>query len=66
MLLWLTEYLAEFVNGFGVFQYLTFRTMVAVMTALVTSLVIGPMFIDPTGKAAGLLGRHRLDGGRDS
>lgn len=46
MLLWLTEYLSEFVSGFGVFQYLTFRTMVSVVTALAMSLVIGPFVID--------------------
>ncbi len=46
MLLWLTEYLAEFVSGFGVFQYLTFRTMVSVMTALFMSLMIGPFVIE--------------------
>ena len=45
MLLWLTEYLTQFVGGFAVFQYLTFRTMVAVMTALFTSLIIGPYVI---------------------
>ena len=45
MLLWLTEYLSQFVGGFGVFQYLTFRTMVSVMTALFTSLIIGPYVI---------------------
>jgi len=45
MLLWLTEYLAEFVSGFSVFQYLTFRTMVSVMTALFMSLLIGPYVI---------------------
>ena len=45
MLLWLTDYLTNFVGGFGVFQYLTFRTMVSVMTALFVSLVIGPWVI---------------------
>ena len=45
MLLWLTEYLTQFVSGFAVFQYLTFRTMVSVMTALLMSLLIGPMVI---------------------
>ncbi len=45
MLLWLTEYLAEFVSGFGVFGYLTFRTMVSALTALAMSLVIGPVMI---------------------
>jgi phospho-N-acetylmuramoyl-pentapeptide-transferase len=45
MLLWLTDYLTDFVSGFAVFQYLTFRTMVSVMTALSTSLLIGPLVI---------------------
>ena len=42
MLLWLTQYLSEYVSGFGVFQYLTLRTMVSVVTALAVSLLIGP------------------------
>ncbi len=46
MLLWLTDYLAQFVSGFAVFQYLTFRTMVSVVTALVASLLIGPTVIE--------------------
>ncbi len=46
MLLWLTDYLSQFVGGFAVFHYLTFRTMVSVMTALITSLVIGPYVIE--------------------
>ena len=45
MLLWLTDYLATLVSGFGVFQYLTFRTMVSALTALAMSLVIGPVMI---------------------
>ncbi len=45
MLLWLTEYLSGYVSGFGVFHYLTFRTMVSVMTALAMSLLIGPYVI---------------------
>jgi len=45
MLLWLTQYLAEYVSAFGVFEYLTFRTMVSALTALGASLLIGPMFI---------------------
>ncbi len=45
MLLWLTDYLAEFVSGFSVFQYLTFRTMVSVVTAMTMSLLIGPIVI---------------------
>ncbi len=46
MLLWLTDFLSQFVSGFAVFQYLTFRTMVSVVTALVMSLVIGPIVIE--------------------
>ena len=45
MALWLTEYLAQFVSVFSVFQYLTFRTMVSVVTALAVSLLIGPFVI---------------------
>ncbi len=46
MLLWLTELLAEYIRAFAVFQYLTFRTMVSVMTALLMSLLIGPYVIN--------------------
>ena len=46
MLLWLTDFLSQFVSGFAVFQYLTFRTMVSVVTALVISLVIGPIVVE--------------------
>lgn len=43
--LWLTEWLAEYVSGFGVFRYLTFRSILGVLTALGISLVVGPYFI---------------------
>ncbi len=46
MLLWLTDYLSQYVSGFSVFQYLTFRTMVSVVTALAISLLIGPYVIE--------------------
>ncbi len=45
MLLKLTEYLATFISGFNVFQYLTFRTMVSALTALAISLLLGPTMI---------------------
>lgn len=45
MLLWLTDYLADYVSGFGVFRYLTFRTMVSALTALAISLLVGPTMI---------------------
>ncbi len=45
MLLYLTDYLAEFYRPFGVFQYLTLRSVMAVLTALVISFVFGPFVI---------------------
>lgn len=45
MLLLLTEYLSQFYTGFGVFQYLTLRAILGVMTALGIALVIGPAMI---------------------
>ena len=51
MLLWLTDYLSQFVSGFAVFQYLTFRTMVSVVTALLMSLLIGPVMIARLARA---------------
>ncbi|MYD98945.1 MAG: phospho-N-acetylmuramoyl-pentapeptide-transferase [Gammaproteobacteria bacterium] len=45
MLLWFTDFLANHVSGFGVFHYLTFRTMVGAMTALAISLLVGPTMI---------------------
>ena len=51
MELWLTDYLSEFFSGFAVFQYLTFRTMVSVVTALLMSLLIGPVMIARLARA---------------
>lgn len=45
MLLYLSEILAELNSGFRVFQYLTLRTILGVLTALVISLVVGPFMI---------------------
>ncbi len=45
MLLWLTEYLAQFYSGFNVFQYLTLRTIFGVLTSLFISLFVGPYLI---------------------
>ncbi|RCX33430.1 phospho-N-acetylmuramoyl-pentapeptide-transferase [Thioalbus denitrificans] len=45
MLLWLTEWLAQVHTGFNVFQYLTLRAILGVLTALVISLVVGPRMI---------------------
>ncbi|MEL7185638.1 MAG: phospho-N-acetylmuramoyl-pentapeptide-transferase [Pseudomonadota bacterium] len=45
MLLYLTNYLAEFESGFRVFNYLTMRAILGALTALVFSFVVGPRMI---------------------
>jgi len=45
MLLWLTNYLVQFNTGFAVFQYLTVRGVLGILTALALSLLIGPWMI---------------------
>jgi phospho-N-acetylmuramoyl-pentapeptide-transferase len=45
MLIWLTDYLAEFSSGFAVFRYITLRTILAVLTALAISFLVGPAMI---------------------
>jgi len=45
MLLWLTNYLVQFYSGFAVFQYLTVRGVLGILTALALSLLIGPWMI---------------------
>jgi len=45
MLLYLTEYLARFHSGFNVFQYLTLRAILGVLTALSISFIVGPLMI---------------------
>ena len=45
MLIWLSEYLAQFYSGFNVFQYITLRGVMGVLTALIISLLAGPVVI---------------------
>ncbi len=45
MLILLTEYLAHFHSGFNVFQYLTLRIILGMLTALVIALLVGPALI---------------------
>jgi len=45
MLLYLTNYLAQFESGFGVFHYLTMRAILSALTALLLSFIIGPKMI---------------------
>ncbi len=50
MLLELTEFLTRFHGGFGVFQYLTLRAILGVLTALAISLIVGPPLIRRLGE----------------
>jgi len=45
MLLWLTDFLQQYFPGFRVFQYLTFRSILAALTALSMALLVGPAMI---------------------
>ncbi len=45
MLISLADYLAQFDSGFLVFRYITLRTILAVLTALVISFMVGPAMI---------------------
>ena len=45
MLYWLTEWLANLHPGFRVFGYLTLRAILAALTALLISLLVGPTMI---------------------
>ncbi|MCP4188073.1 MAG: phospho-N-acetylmuramoyl-pentapeptide-transferase [Gammaproteobacteria bacterium] len=45
MLYSLAEYLTQFHSGFNVFQYLTMRGILGVLTALVIALIVGPKMI---------------------
>lgn len=46
MLIWLAEYLAQFYSGFNVFKYLTLRTVLAALTALMIALFMGTTLIN--------------------
>jgi phospho-N-acetylmuramoyl-pentapeptide-transferase len=45
VLLYLADYLSDYHSGFNVFQYLTLRAALAVITALVISFIVGPYMI---------------------
>ncbi len=45
MLMLLADYLTQYFSGFAVFQYLTFRGILGVLTALAISLLVGPVMI---------------------
>ena len=45
MLMQLADYLSQYHSGFNVFQYLTLRTILGVLTALFIALMVGPSMI---------------------
>ena len=45
MLVYLTEYLQQYISGFGVFSYITMRAIMSVLTALLLSFMVGPAMI---------------------
>ncbi len=45
MLLLIADYLTEFISGFNVFTYITMRAIMSALTALLISLLMGPLMI---------------------
>lgn len=45
MLIYLADYLVQFHSGFAVFNYITLRTILGVLTALIISFIVGPVMI---------------------
>ncbi|MFO7954020.1 phospho-N-acetylmuramoyl-pentapeptide-transferase [Thioalkalivibrio sp.] len=64
MLYALTEYLSQFYSGFTVFQYLTVRAILGVVTALAIALLIGPAMIRRL--TVGKVGQQIRDDGPES
>ncbi len=62
MLLYLTEYLAQYQSGFNVFSYLTMRAILGALTALILSFVIGPRMISRLSQNQGAGQPVRTDG----
>jgi len=50
MLLYLADYLSQYHSGFNVFQYLTLRAILGVLTALLISFLVGPEMIRRLGR----------------
>ena len=45
MLIWLTEYLTYYYRAFSVFEYITLRTILSTLTALIIAMLVGPPMI---------------------
>lgn len=52
MLMYLAEWLVQWHSGFNVFQYITLRSVLGVLTALGVSFVLGPGLIGKLGRLA--------------
>ena len=50
MLFHIAQYLQDFYSGFNVFNYLTFRAILGVLTALLISFIVGPSMIRRLGQ----------------
>jgi len=50
MLFHIAQYLQEFYSGFNVFNYLTLRAILGVLTALLISFIVGPGMIRKLGQ----------------
>ena len=64
MLLWLAKQLAASFSAFNVFSYLTMRAIMAAISALALSLVLGPWMIERL--SAGQIGQVVRDDGPQS
>ncbi|SEO74699.1 phospho-N-acetylmuramoyl-pentapeptide-transferase [Aquisalimonas asiatica] len=64
MLFHLFEFLEEFYSGFRVFQYITLRAIMGVLTALVISFIVGPYVIRRLGQHQ--IGQQVRDDGPES
>lgn len=64
MLLYLANLLTEYESGFRVFQYLTFRSILGALTALMISFIVGPVMIRRL--SAGNIGQSVRDDGPES
>src|SRR5579872_7121579 len=45
MLIWLSEFLTHYYRAFSVFEYITLRAILAALTALIITLLVGPPMI---------------------
>ncbi len=64
MFFWLSEYLTHFYSGFNVFQYITLRAILGTVTALLVSLIVGPLMI--RGLRQNQIGQSVRDDGPES